>query len=236
MTSSNEYPNTFPVRFKKVLPAHRICRNALVSAEPALNCPGSIILSQNWRRAQTAAIGWHQGRRHSPLDDQSFAGKVSQDQFTLLAIHVDGSPGSTSDSQQAWNEQPGPVQKDPSDPRNTRVCFGPRGWRLTRAQMGWDEHYKHKHWHLCPQTLQWCISSSKEQQESESESEWWAEDSTREEERLLEGHSLRRLSCCLSEMSDVSLQHQPEHRQCSRKSGEVGRYSAPEHKTNHRFI
>lgn len=110
MTSSNEYPNTFPVRFKKVLPAHRICRNALVSAEQGLNCPGSIILSQNWRRAQTAATGWHQGQRHSPLDDQSFAGKVTQDQFTLLATHVDVSPGSTSYCQQAWNEQPGPVQ------------------------------------------------------------------------------------------------------------------------------
>lgn len=75
----------------------------------------------------------------------------------------------------AWSY---PNRRDPSDTRNTRVSFGPRGWKLTHAQRGWDEHYKHKHLHLCPKTLQCCISSPKEQEESESESEWWAEDST----------------------------------------------------------
>lgn len=45
------------------------------------------------------------------LDDQSFTGKVTQNQFTLPAIHMDGGfPGSTSYSQQVWNEQPGPIQ------------------------------------------------------------------------------------------------------------------------------
>lgn len=71
--------------------------------------------------AQAAAVSWHQGRRRFSV--QSFhdprlspgTTRVTQNQFTLLAVHSDilcvdgGFSGSTRYCEHAWSDQPGAI-------------------------------------------------------------------------------------------------------------------------------
>lgn len=218
---NNEYPNTFPVRFKKALPAHRICGNALgkcwTSSEqprehhsvPKLKESSS---SSCWVASRPKAFP----RAVTPWPELGWESDTEPVLVWWFSwFHQLLSPGLE------WAAWCCPNRKDPSDLRNTRVCFGPRGWRLTQAQTGWDKHDKHKHLHLCPKTLQGCTSSPKEHEESASESEWWAEDSAGEEKRFPDPDTTSEDHAAVwREVSDVTLQHQPEHWHCSRKWGE----------------
>lgn len=168
--------------------------------------------------AQAAAVSWHQGRRRFSV--QSFhdprlspgTTRVTQNQFTLLAVHSDilcvdgGFSGSTRYCEHAWSDQPGAI------PTGKKIFLTPWIWKSALAQefparteqADTGGSTRSARACICAQLPYSAIFSPKEQKESESTSVQRQKTWDRGEKRLPELDTTSEGGCALWRETDLS--------------------------------